>query len=75
MMPTGLINQVPTYQSYGKEFLSSDLSRFLEPAGMPIFSFESKYPADFLDLNPPARIPVWHLVGGLDPLEEDDLRE
>ena len=70
----GMINQVPTYQAYGREFLSSDLSSFLEPAGDANIHFESKYPADFLILNPPARIPVWHLVGGLDPLEEDELR-
>ena len=70
----GMINQVPTYQAYGREFSSSDLSSFLEPAGDANIHFESKYPADFLILNPPARIPVWHLVGGLDPLEEDELR-
>ena len=70
----GMINQVPTYQAYGREFLSSDLSSFLEPAGDANIHFESKYPADFLILNPPPRIPVWHLVGGLDLLEEDELR-
>ena len=70
----GMINQVPTYQAYGREFLSSDLSCFLEPAEDANIHFESKYPADFLILNPPPRIPVWHLVGGLDLLEEDELR-
>ena len=69
----GVMNQVPTYQAYGKEFLSSDLSSFLEPADNSGIKFESKYPADFLILNPSAKIPVWHLVGGLDPLEVGDL--
>lgn len=69
----GVINDIPTYQSYGKEFLSSDLSRFLEPAKDSNFSFQSRYPSDFLVSNPPVKIPVWHLVGGLDPLEENDL--
>ena len=69
----GMINQVPTYQAYGREFIIRSFS-FLEPAGDSCIQFESKYPADFLILNPPARIPVWHLVGGLDPLEEDELR-
>ena len=69
----GIANGIPTYQSYGKEFLSSDLSRFLEPAKDSNFSFQSRYPSDFLVLTPPAKIPVWHLVGGLDPLEEGDL--
>ena len=69
----GVMNQVPTYQAYGKEFLSSDLSSFLEPADNSGIKYESKYPADFLILNPSAKIPVWHLVGGLDPLEVGDL--
>ena len=69
----GVINQVPTYQAYGNQFLSSDLSSFLEPADNSGIKFESKYPADFLILNPSAKIPVWHLVGGLDPLEVGDL--
>ena len=69
----GVMNQVPTYQTYGKEFLSSDLSSFLEPADNSGIKYESKFPADFLILNPSAKIPVWHLVGGLDPLEVGDL--
>ena len=70
----GVINKVPTYRAYGKEFLLSDLSDFLKPAKDTNVQFASKYPADFLDLNPPSRIPVWHLVGGLDPLEEAELK-
>ena len=30
-------------------------------------------PCDYLVLNPSKQIPVWHLVGGLDPLNENDL--
>ena len=70
----GVMNKVPIYQAYGREFLSSDLSDFLKPAKDSNIQFESKYPSDFLDLNPPSRIPVWHLVGGLDPLEEAELK-
>ena len=70
----GVMNKVPIYQAYGRDFLSSNLSDFLKPAKDSNIQFESKYPADFLDLNPPSRIPVWHLVGGLDPLEEAELK-
>ena len=70
----GIINEVPIYQAYGKEFLSFDLSCFLEPAKDSSFNFQSKYPSDFLILKPSEQIPVWHLVGGLDPLEKDDLK-
>ena len=70
----GVVNEVPTYQTYGKEFLSSDLSCFLESSIDSNISFESRFPSDFLELKPPSDIPVWHLVGGLDPLDEDDLK-
>ncbi len=69
----GLINGVPTYHAYGKEFLSSDLSSFLKPAPDGEVSFSGCYPSDFIIPDPPKRIPVWHLVGGMDPLDEDDL--
>jgi hypothetical protein len=69
----GVVNDVPIYQAYGKQFLSSDLSNFLEPAKDLDVDFRSKYPSDFLDLKPQKKIPVWHLVGGLDPLDEGEL--
>ena len=36
-------------------------------------SFAGKYPADYLVDDVPETLPVWHLVGGLDPLEQADL--
>ena len=69
----GVVNQVSTYQSYGKEFFSRDLSTFLEPAEGFNLSFNDRYPADYLVLKRPNQIPVWHLVGGLDPLDESEL--
>src|SRR5690606_38222044 len=35
--------------------------------------FRGKYPADFLLAKPSPRLPVWHLVGGLDPLDPGNL--
>ena len=69
----GVLHSVPTYQTYQPEFLSTDLSAFLDPAPNTNFSFRNRYPADFLVLNPRNDIPVWHLVGGLDPLDSSDL--
>ena len=69
----GMVNNVPIYHAYGKEFLSSDLASFLEPAEDSEVQFNGRHPSDFLELNPPSEIPVWHLVGGLDPLEQEDL--
>ena len=69
----GMVNNVPIYHAYGKEFLSSDLASFIDPAEDSAVQFNGRHPADFLELNPPSEIPVWHLVGGLDPLEQEDL--
>ncbi len=67
----GMLHEVDTYQTYNQEYLSSDLSRFLT-AEDPTVSFEAMYPCDFLNLVPETRLPVWHLVGGLDPIEQAD---
>lgn len=69
----GVVNEIPTYQSYGVKYLNFDLSRFLEPVRESVISFDGKYPSDFLILDAPDKIPVWHLVGGLDPLNKKEL--
>ena len=63
----------PTYETYSAEFLSCDLSQFLDPANDSAVEFAGRYPAEFLDANPPSTLPAWHLVGGLDPLDEGEL--
>jgi L-alanine-DL-glutamate epimerase-like enolase superfamily enzyme len=62
----------PIYETYGPEFFSSDLSRFLEPAAGSGVSFKGRYPADFLDPHPPRQVRAWHLVGGVDLLEHGE---
>ncbi|MEM8670773.1 MAG: mandelate racemase/muconate lactonizing enzyme family protein [Planctomycetota bacterium] len=68
----GQLHQKDIYETYNSEFLSHDLSHFLTPADSSI-SFEGQYPSDYLNSEPPTAIPVWHLVGGLDPLDQQDL--
>ncbi len=68
----GRIHQCPIYDTYNADFLSRDLSSFLEPAAADV-SFSGKYPSDFLSENPVMQLPVWHLVGGLDPIKRGDL--
>jgi len=63
----------PTYETYTPEFLSRDLGQFLEAADDSEVEFAGRYPAEFLDANPPPTLPAWHLVGGLDPLDESEL--
>jgi L-alanine-DL-glutamate epimerase-like enolase superfamily enzyme len=63
----------PMYKLYGADSLRTDLAQFLQPAANESVSFADKYPADFLSANPTRRLSAWHLVGGLDPLEPEDL--
>ena len=70
----GQANDVSIYQAYGPEYLNRDLSAFIEPAEDSKVSFAGKTPEDFLISKPGQKLPVWHLVGGLDPLSPDDLK-
>ena len=63
----------PTYKTYTPEFLSRDLGQFLEPASGSDVEFAGSFPDKFLAAEPPATMPAWHLVGGLDPLDESEL--
>lgn len=65
------------YDLYGPEFLNRDLAAFLEPAAdAHSVSFAERYPTDFLvpdGRNVNATLHAWHLVGGLDPLNDQHL--
>ncbi len=63
----------PVYETYRSDFLSADLSRFLQPASDAGKTFRGRYPADFLAAQAPRQLHAWHLVGGLDPLTAAEL--
>jgi L-alanine-DL-glutamate epimerase-like enolase superfamily enzyme len=58
----------PVFETLGDEFLSADLAHFLNGDTR----FTGLRPPHFLRPKK-TRLPVWHLVGGLDPLEASDL--
>lgn len=62
----------PVYETYGPEFMNRDLAAFLQPAVGSSVSFKGKYPAEFLTASPADRLVAWHLVGGLDPLDDSE---
>jgi len=68
----GVVNGVPTYETYGPVHMNRDLASFLEPVP-GIADFAGKHPMDFLVSNPPDLMPAWHLVGGLDLLDQSEL--
>lgn len=69
----GNLHDVPTYQTYTADFLTHDLAEFLTPAVDCEVTFRGMHPADFLQASRQQRLPVWHLVGGLDPLNAHEL--
>ena len=64
----GNLLQKPFFRCCNAEYMNRDLSEFLEPAEL----FKGKYPQDFF-VAPATELPVWHLVGGKDPLCESEL--
>ena len=69
----GRLHGSPTYLTYGPEFMNRHLATFLEPASGSNVSFTGKYPDGFLIAHPADKLAAWHLVGGLDLLEESEL--
>ena len=65
----GKLHRLNVYHAYGKNFLENDLQRFLGPAfrGVRIDSYLTPEPVDSL--------PLYHLVGALDPLARSDVAE
>lgn len=68
----GCLLRRPVYSTYGPDFMSRDLGDFLEAS--PAASFAGRFPQEFLVADPPAQLPAWHLVGGLDFLDRSELK-
>ncbi len=69
----GVLHDRDIYTTYNAEFMSRDLSAFITPEDGSGIDFKGRYPQDFLVMNAPKQLPVWHLVGGVDALEAADL--
>jgi len=64
----------PVYETYNSTYMQRDLSTMVQPAEGADVSFAGKFPSDFFVSPAAKKLPVWHLVGGLDPLKESDLK-
>lgn len=69
----GQVSGLPVYALYGPEHLSRTLESFIEPAPDAKVDFTGRYPVEYLVSNAPKQLPVWHLVGGLDPLTREEI--
>lgn len=65
----GALHGVPVYKTYTSQYMSCDLADFLTPAAGAKVNFRDQHPAQYLTAEPAGSLPVWHLVGGLDPIE------
>lgn len=69
----GQLGGRPVYEMYGPEYLNRDLAHYLEPARGASASFRGRYPRDYFVSPAPRQIPVWHLVGGVDAIDPEEL--
>lgn len=68
----GVMHGLPVYQTYHKAFMSRDLADLTGLQAAEGDRLRGLFPADFLSRTPRRTLPVWHLVGAADPLEESD---
>ncbi len=53
--------------------MNCDLAHFLEPVPDTALSFKDRFPEEFLAVDVPKMVRAWHLIGGKDPIEPDEL--
>jgi L-alanine-DL-glutamate epimerase-like enolase superfamily enzyme len=68
----GTLHELPIYETYTSQYMNGDLADFLVPAAGSPVDFRNAHPSDYLASEPAKSLPVWHLVGGLDPLETNE---
>jgi len=67
------LHNLPVYQIYHSGLMSRDLNYFFRADSASKPMFRGQYPDQYLVRQPPRRLRAWHLVGGLDPVTEDEL--
>ena len=65
----GKVHGVTCYATYGPEFMSHDLAHYLTP------EFKGEYPSQYVTREPKPRLPLYHLVGAVDPIFESDIKK
>lgn len=69
----GQLHGVDVYETYNSRWMSRSLEQFLKPAAGAAVDFAGQYPEDYFVNSPSRKLPAWHLVGGVDPLDEEEL--
>jgi L-alanine-DL-glutamate epimerase-like enolase superfamily enzyme len=55
------------YHTYGPEFMKYDLAHYLGP------EYKGEFPSRYVTQEPKRRMPMYHLVSAIDPIEESDI--
>jgi len=65
----GKLHQRSAYDIYGSDLMTHDLSHYLGP------EFKGEYLQQYVLKKPKSRMPLYHLVGALDPITESDIQK
>lgn len=65
----GKAHHLNCYLTYGPEFMRHDLSRYLGP------EFKGEYLSRYVSKEPKARMPLYHLIGAVDPIVDSDIQK
>ena len=65
----GKAHRINSYNALSSEFMNADLSEYLDD------SFAGEYLDQYTSREPKPRMPLYHLVGALDPLTDADIGE
>jgi L-alanine-DL-glutamate epimerase-like enolase superfamily enzyme len=63
----GKVHGLNCYHTYGPEFMNYDLAHYLGP------EYKGEYPSKYIRQEPKPRMPLYHLVSAVDPIEESDI--
>jgi L-alanine-DL-glutamate epimerase-like enolase superfamily enzyme len=65
----GKVHGVSSYKTYGPDFMTHDLSRYLGK------EFKGEYLGRYVTPEPKPRMPLYHLIGAVDPLVDGDIKQ
>lgn len=76
----GKLNKINVYDCFTPQYMNHDLAWYYNYGNKNMAQikeynekFGGKYPGQYFVKDVPTELPVWHLVGGTDPLEKEDL--
>lgn len=65
----GKVHGLSAYRTYGPDFMTWDLGRYLGP------DYKGEYLSRYVKPDPQPRMPLYHLIGAVDPLVDSDIQK